>query len=280
MSKVQWQWQILRAGSFRLDGGSMFGIIPKALWSRHTQSDELNRIVLQTNCVLLSDGDRTVLIESGYGRDWNAKLRSIYGMEERWIGDALSEVGVDTDDIAHVFLSHLHFDHGGGVTDRGADGQSRPTFANARIHVQQTEWDDALANKTTMRGTYLSENLEPIASSIDLADGAGEPIEGIRVMPMVGHTWGQQAIVFDDEHGSVAFCGDVLPTADHVDSAYNMAFDMLPYENMLTKRRLFEQCVTDDWRLILPHESGDPVVRVKRDSHEGRVKYSLHAVER
>jgi len=242
----------------------MFGILPKPMWSKFCESDELNRILLQTNCVLLEDDeDRKVLIETGYGDKFDAKNRSIYAMEDRWIGSALSEIEIDPESIDAVFVTHLHFDHAAGLTHIDPDSSEiHPTFPNAKIYVQQKEWDDALANKTTMMRTFFKEHLEAIDDSFELLNGTGEPIPGVRVFPVPGHTWGQQAIVFRDENGILVFPGDVMPTANHVGFTANMAYDMEPYTNTQTKRALFQQCIEGEWRIILAHEPDQPVVRV------------------
>jgi glyoxylase-like metal-dependent hydrolase (beta-lactamase superfamily II) len=256
-----WSWTLLRAGAFRLDGGSMFGIVPKALWSRKVEADANNRIPLQTNCLLLERDGVRVLIETGYGDKWTEKERSIYAMEPRCILNALAEHGVEPGSIDHVALTHLHFDHAGGLTRLCEDGKVVPNFPHAQVHVQRQEWDDALSNRSTMRGTYLRTHLDPIADCVICHDGEDELLPGLRVMPMPGHTWGQQAICFDDAEGTVCFPGDVLPTRNHVGLAFSMGYDMLPHTNMESKRSLFSQTLANDWRLVLGHETTTPVIR-------------------
>jgi len=298
-----WSWQLLRAGSFRLDGGGMFGVVPKVLWARMVAPDDLNRIPLQTNCLLLrsreSGRPRTVLIEAGFGDKWSDKDRDIFAIERRSIVDALREVNTSPEEIDLVIVSHLHFDHAAGLTrvekSSGA-GQGiasetvppaiLPTFPNARVVVQRREWEDALANRSTMTRTYLRDHLDPIADRVILIDGeadlgalpAGAPwhAPGIHVWPVPGHTWGQQAIRFHDDKGVVAFVGDVIPTASHVGLAFSIGYDMEPYTNMLTKRALLERAEREGWRLVLDHEPGDAVVRVRKHPE----KPSQFALER
>lgn len=265
MSHHTWRWQLLRAGSFRLDGGTMFGIIPRVLWQKLAPPDDLNRITLQTNCLLLEDGRRRVLVETGYGSKFDAKNRDIFALEDRWIGTALAEAGVNRADIDAVIVTHLHFDHAGGLTCSESPGAPpRPSFPNAKVYVQRTEWEDALANKSTMTRTYLRDHLDPVADRVVLLDGECEAVAGVWVFPTPGHTWGQQGVVFADGQGTVVFPGDVMPTAAHVGAAYNMAYDVLPYDNMFTKRRLLARCADEGWRLAIDHEPGRAVVRVRR----------------
>ncbi len=269
-----WSWRVLQAGAFKLDGGAMFGVVPKALWNRMVDSDDANRIPMQTNCVLLERKDGyKVLIEAGYGNKFGAKDRKIFSLESRWIGDALAEIGVEREEINSVVVSHLHFDHAGGLTYIDGDETPRPSFPNASIYTQRIEWDDALANKSTMTKTYLVDHLKPIQDQVVFLHGEAEIFPGLRVKPVPGHTWGQQAILFDDEIGTICFPGDVLPTINHVGSAFNMAYDMLPYQNMLTKQALLAEAMQENWRLVLDHEPGQPLVFVGRN--EGG-RYTLH----
>jgi glyoxylase-like metal-dependent hydrolase (beta-lactamase superfamily II) len=263
-----WSWKLLRAGSFRLDGGSMFGVVPKAVWAKFAPPDELNRIPLQTNCLLLERDGTRVLIETGFGEKWTDKERGLYELERRTIIDALREIDVAPESIEHIIVTHLHFDHAGALTSLGQDGDPVPTFPGAEIIVQRSEWQDALANKSTMTRTYLRSHLDPIAERVRLIDGAKEVLAGISVEPVPGHTWGQQSVWFRDAMGPMVFPGDVMPTVNHVGLPFSMGYDMLPYQNMLTKASLLERAVNENMRLVLDHEPGVAIVRV--DSDAGR----------
>jgi glyoxylase-like metal-dependent hydrolase (beta-lactamase superfamily II) len=264
---VTWRWRLLRAGAMRLDGGGMFGVVPKVLWSRMAEPDEQNRIPLQTNCLLLEDGRRRVVVETGFGGKWSDKERGFYELQRRTVLDALGEIDVDPADVTDVIVTHLHFDHAGGLTRLRQDAAGPvPSFPNARVHVQKIEWDDALAGKSVMTATYLRSHLDPIADRVHAFDGAGEILPGIDVFPVPGHTWGQHAVRFEDGDGIVCFPGDVMPTANHVGLSFSMGYDVCPYENMLTKRALLERAAAEGWRLVLDHDPGEPIVRVRRDA--------------
>ncbi len=267
-----WSWKLLRAGAFRLDGGSMFGVAPRTIWSTLAQPDADNRIGLQTNCLLLEHADQRVLIETGFGSKWTDRERGFYDLEHRTVIDALAEVDCAPAQIDLVIVTHLHFDHAGGLTHLDESGRAVSTFSNAEIVTQRVEWNDALANKSTMTRTYLRDHLDPIADQVRLVDGEQEIAPapgltaGLTVWPMIGHTWGQQAVRFDDDEGVVCFPGDCLPTINHVGPSFNMGYDMLPFENMRSKHELLARAAQDEWRLVLDHEPGDPVRRVMRDS--------------
>ncbi len=264
---------MLQAGTLRLDGGGMFGVVPRAIWSQLTLPDDANRIGLQTNCLLLRSDDRIVLVETGCGDKWSAKTRTIFAIENRTIIDALGGQEVPPSDITDVMVTHLHFDHAGGLTRVDGDDVV-PVFENAAVHVQGREWEDALANRSTMTGTYLRTHLDPIADRVSLLDGEQVILPGVRSWPMPGHTWGQQAVLIDTADGVVCFPGDVCPTRHHVGAPYSMGYDMLPYQNMLSKRLLLERSVAESWTLVLDHDPDHAVFRVHADGDW----YSLEAI--
>jgi glyoxylase-like metal-dependent hydrolase (beta-lactamase superfamily II) len=271
-----WTCDVLRAGSLRLDGGGMFGIIPKSMWSSWVEADDANRIDLQTNCLLLRRGGRTVLVETGCGDKWSEKERAMYALERRTVVDALREHDVDPAAIDTVIVTHLHFDHAGGLTTFGGgdptDQDASPSlvFPNAEIVVQRREWEDALANRSTMTRTYLRSHLDPIAERVRLVDGVADVAPGIRVEPLPGHTPGQQGVFVETTLGTVVFPGDLLPTIHHAHHSAATAYDMEPYETMLVKRRFLERAIDESLTIVLDHEPGEPSVRAVRDDR-GRI---------
>tara|TARA_X000001036_G_scaffold131463_4_gene124383 strand:+ start:14678 stop:15460 length:783 start_codon:yes stop_codon:yes gene_type:complete len=255
---MTWNWTLLDAGRFALDGGSMFGVVPKALWSRLVEPDEKNRIPEACNCVLLEKDGERVLIETGYGDDWNDKEVDMFAMNGTTILDVLNEHSVNPDSINTVILSHLHFDHAAGVT----------LLPNAKVIVQKQEWEDANNNRSTMSRTYLPRVLDSIRDRIELVDGNTTVYGDIQLTVRKGHTWGLQSIEFEDIDGTVCFCSDVMPTKNHVGLAYSMGYDMLPWDNARTKKLLLEQAHAENWRLVLYHEPSSPVVTVVKNVHD------------
>ncbi len=293
-----WNWTLLRAGGFMLDGGAMFGVIPMPLWTRLVKPDDRNRIPVQTNCLLLERGGHIAVIEVGNGDKFGPKERDIYGMEDRSILDALHEADCPPEDVRSVIISHLHFDHAGGLTRKpraGEGGGPQLTFPNAEIIVQRREWEDAIANRSTMSKTYLRDHLtEGVRDRLKLLDGPaapdpvleaeevrGEVFPGVEVLPGVevvripGHTWGQQGVRFRAADGSVVvFVPDVMPTVHHASAAANMAYDVEPWVSMRMRMRLLSEARARGWTLALDHEAGEAVVRVEVDPSKPGV-YSL-----
>jgi glyoxylase-like metal-dependent hydrolase (beta-lactamase superfamily II) len=275
----------LRTGAFRLDGGGMFGLIPKSMWSQWITPDADNRIALATRSLLVETArDGLVLVEAGCGDKWTDKERAMYALERRTAVDALREAGVDPADIAHVVVTHLHFDHAGGLT-RAGDAGPVATFPRARIHVQRTEWRDALANKSTMTRTYLRTHLDPIASEVELHDGECAPLAGFTLLPAAGHTWGHQAVLVEGASaaGGAAphlFAGDACPTIHHAHPAASLGYDMMAYQAMCTKLALLDRAEREGWTIALDHDDGHALVRVVRSAtREGGDRLSLEPIE-
>ncbi len=214
---------------------------------------------------------------TGFGVMWSEMARGFYDLERRTVVDALREAGCEPSQIDVVVVTHLHFDHAAALTRLDESGTTVPTFPEAEIVAQQTEWEDAMANKSTMTRTYLRSHLDPVRDRLRLVRGEAEIRPGLTVQPAPGHTWGQQAVRFRDEEGMVCFPGDVMPTVHHAGPAFNMGYDVTPYRNMTTKRELLARAAGEGWRLVLDHEPGDAVVRVAPDEDRpGR--FTLSAV--
>ncbi|MDD4891816.1 MAG: MBL fold metallo-hydrolase [Phycisphaerae bacterium] len=260
--------RLLEGGRFWLDGGGMFGVVPRTMWQERIQPDGQNRIRLSCTCVLVEGHGRRVLIESGTGDKWNDKDAGIYGIEDRGgILASLRAGGIDPASINAVFCSHLHFDHGGGLTTLGADSRPRLSFPNARVYVQRREWQDATANLSHMRTTYRPENIAPLAEAgvVVPLDGAADVLPGIRVEPAPGHTLGSQAIFVGDDQGTLCFIGDVLPTRFHLRPYWTMAYDVQPMTVNETRAKLVARAIAGQWVVVLPHDPLGHAGRVRQD---------------
>ncbi|MFZ9913905.1 MAG: MBL fold metallo-hydrolase [Phycisphaerales bacterium] len=265
----------LKTGAFRLDGGGMFGLIPKTMWSRWVEADAENRIALATRSLLVETRDGLVLVEAGYGDKWSEKERATYALERRTAVDALREAGVDPREIAHVVVTHLHFDHAGGLTHEAPGGGLAPVFPNARVHVQRQEWSDALANRSTMTRTYLRTHLDPIADRVELHDGARMALDRVELIPTPGHTWGHQSVLVRPVGGaahepSVLFAGDACPTLHHAHPAASLGYDMMAYESMLTKLRILGRAADEGWTIALDHDPEHALTRAVR--HDAAIR--------
>jgi len=264
----EWSWKVLQAGGLRLDGGGMFGIIPRTTWTDWIDTDGSNRIPLQTNCLLLRRDDVTVLVETGCGDKWTKNERDFYAIEDRTVVDALREIDVSPEEIDLVVVSHLHFDHAGGLTRLEGDGPDAspvPVFPNAEVVVQRRELDDAIANRSTMTRTYLPNHIEPMGPRFRPVDGEAELLPGLRVEPLPGHTPGMHGIFVETDVGTVVFPGDLLPTIHHAHPSAATAYDQLPYETFLTKRAFMHQAAESSWTVVLDHDAFHPVVHATFD---------------
>lgn len=263
----EFEVHIVSGGAFKLDGGAMFGIIPRPLWSRLYAPDEAGRIQLDTNCLLIRTPDELVLVDTGNGPKMGEKDRGIFDLApgETLLGN-LAAVGVRPEEVSTVLLTHLHMDHVGGAT-RLAGEEVFPAFPNARFVAQRREWEDALHNRSHMRSSYRLENLEPLQRSgrLKLLDGDAEVVPGISVQVTGGHTPAHHC-VFMRSGGETAFLpADICPTVGHLRGPYNMAYDLDPYRTMQAKAELLNRAAEEGWTVFFDHEPIRKCVRLHRD---------------
>lgn len=247
---------MVNGGDIRLDGGAMHGVVPKTLWSKLVSCDEHNRCTYATNCLLVELGGRRVLIESGNGDKFPARMKEIFGIEhDRSIAVALAELGVEPDSIDVVVLTHLHFDHVGGCTRRTGAGVE-PVFRRARHVVQRAELDAALHPHERNRASYLDENLGPLleAGLIDPVEGELEVTPGVHVLPTPGHSRGHQSVLVDGGGERALFLGDVVPTSVHVRLPWTMAYDLDVEATLASKKGLYERALAEDWLVLFGHD--------------------------
>ncbi len=257
----EFELDLIPGGTFRLDGGAMFGVVPKTLWSRVTAPDDENRIPLTTNCLLLRSPETTVLIETGCGEKYSEKERGIYRMQHPSpLVANLAVRGVRPDRVKLVINTHLHFDHAGGNTVLH-EGRPTATFPNARYVTQALE--HAEANRPTERNaaSYRTQDWKPLEESgqLDLVEGDTEVLPGVRLIPTPGHTRGHQSVLIDSGERQLLFIGDLCPTIAHVPLPWIMSFDLHPMTTLETRRALYNTILEHQWTVMFAHDPTHPV---------------------
>lgn len=255
------QLTLLDAGRLRLDGGAMFGVVPKPLWSRLEEPDERNRIRLAMNLLLIEDGKQRTLVDTGAGTDWDDKLKDIYGLETKTAAEILRPAGLQPEQIDRVVNSHLHFDHAGGNTVPAGDGGYRPAFPNAEYVVQEGELETARLQNERVRASYRVGAFEPLAEQgrLRLVRGDAEISPHVRLRVARGHTPSMQIVLVQTAEGVVAYLGDLVPTSSHVHYPFIMAYDLEPLETLTTKKRLLPVAAAEGWRIVFEHDAGMPL---------------------
>lgn len=266
-------------GRFRLDGGAMFGVVPKVLWEKCCPADERNRIALALNCLLIRAHGKNILVDTGLGSKENGKFQDLFAIDRTPpLYDSLKQLGLTSEDIHLVVNTHLHFDHAGGNTIRDAQGEVLPAFPKAKYFVQRGEYEDAARANERTKASYRRENFTPVAhvNQWEFLDGDTELLPGISAVVTQGHTRCHQGVKIESE-GKVAFyLGDLIPTVSHLPLPYIMGYDLYPLQTLETKRWILDRALDEKWLLVFEH---DPKVQkgyVKKDV-EG--KYFLQEVK-
>ena len=254
-------------GRFRLDGGAMFGVVPKMLWERCCQPDDQNRISLGLNCLLIRAGRKNILVDTGLGDKEDAKFQEMFAVERiPTLRDSLKMQGLTPEDIHMVVNTHLHFDHAGGNTVR-ENGAIVPTFPRAKYFVQRGEYEDAARANERTRASYRRENFTPVAhvDQWEFMDGETELVPGVSVVVTEGHTRHHQSIKIESE-GQIAFyLGDLIPTVSHLPLAYIMGYDLYPLQTLETKRWVLDRALSENWLLVFEHDPRVLMGRVRKD---------------
>jgi len=267
----------LDAGPFGLDGGAMFGVVPKVLWEKKSPADAANRIRMRANSLLVRTQRKNILVETGNGSKMDAKLRSIYNVGE---GDPLLEslahAGVKPDQIDLVINTHLHFDHCGGNTSIVND-RPRPTFRRARYVVQRAELEHAMNPTERDRASYFPENFAPISKQglWDLVDGDTEILPGISVARIPGHNASIQAVLISGGGKTLAFVADLFPTRHHIPLPWIMAYDLYPLQSLETKRQWIPRMLQGQWIVVFGHDPDVPAATL----HERAGKVEIEPVD-
>lgn len=258
-------------GRFRLDGGAMFGVVPKALWERCCPADELNRISLSLTALLIRAKGKNILVDTGLGSKEDAKFQRMFAVERTpTLLESLKRLGLGRGDIHMVINTHLHFDHAGGNTMQ-ENGSIVPTFPNAKYFIQHGEFEDAARANERTKASYRRDNFTPIAhvNQWEFLHGDSELLPGITAVVTAGHTRFHQAVKIESEEQTAFYLGDLIPTVSHLPLPYIMGYDLFPIQTLETKRWVLDQAFEERWLLLFEH---DPVVQagyVRRDQ-EGK----------
>jgi len=266
----------IQAGGQKLDGGAMFGVVPKPLWEKRIAADERNRIQLGMRFLLIEHPSGPILVDTGAGNKENEKFKDIYGIENEGGGhltmleDGLAQIGVRPSDIVLVINTHLHFDHAGGNTRLGANGAVEISFPNATYIIKRAEYEYATHPNERTAASYFDRNYTPIeaAGKVEFVSREKEIVKGIRVISTPGHTPSHQSILIESAGERAFYLGDLVPTHAHLPLPWIMGYDVEPLVTLETKRRILKQAVEEKWLLIFEHDAGVPWGRVE---HDGKV---------
>jgi glyoxylase-like metal-dependent hydrolase (beta-lactamase superfamily II) len=254
-------------GYIRLDGGAMFGVVPKPLWEKHAPPDDRGRILLAMRPLIVR-GMRTMLIDAGLGDKDDAKFHDIYGVDRsRNLDITLAEAGLRPDDIDIVLASHLHFDHCGGFTYRDASGAIRPKFPRAQYVVRRGEWEDATHTHERNRASYLPDNYVPLAGAgvLQLVDDDVTIMPGVRVKRTGGHCMHHQIIYIESKSETAIFAADLVPTTAHLPNAWIMGYDLYPMDTLAAKKAFFADVAEKNALVFFEHDPSVAAAHIRED---------------
>jgi glyoxylase-like metal-dependent hydrolase (beta-lactamase superfamily II) len=262
---------VLTDGTYYLDGGAMFGVVPKPLWQKRAPADDQNRILLGTNTVVVRTGQHTVAIETGIGNKLPEKLRAIYDAKAQ-LPESFDEAGIRLEEVDVVINSHLHFDHCGWNTVRRGSTVV-PTFPGAKYYAPEGEWQYAQKPSERDAISYISANYDPLVSTgqMQLLEGDQEIVPGISVAVFPGHTRHMQAVILHSEGKTACYISDLIPTTWHLDLTWGMSFDLFPLETIANKKRYYAQAIPKKWLTLFTHDPNMPWAYVEKDEKEKMV---------
>ncbi len=262
------EFSIFSDGTYFLDGGAMFGVVPKPLWEKKMAADKLNRIVLGLNTLLIRTGKHNVIVETGIGPKLTPKLGDIYGHTPKLL-DNLRAGGVDPKSIDIVINTHLHFDHCGWNTYM-ENGRVVPTFPNAKYYAQRVEVEHGHRQLERDRISYISENYDPLIESgqMTLLDGDADIVPGISVRLYPGHTKSMQGVIIRSGGQTACYIGDLIPTTAHTDLTWVMAYDILPLETIESRKRFYAEAIPQEWLVVFTHDHQHPFAYLEYDERK------------
>ena len=256
----------INTGEFCLDGGGMFGIVPKPLWEKTNPSDDKNRVVLNSRCLLLENGSRKILVDTGIGNYWDQKFKDIYRVDQSRsnLFQSLENKGVHPDDITDVILTHLHFDHTGGAVIKNED-KFYPAFPNAKYFVQKKHFEWAENPSLKDKGSFIQERFIPLVEEgiLELIDGESKFDDEIELLTFNGHTPAQQLLKISDSTNTLFYCGDLIPFASHLRLPYIMSFDLEPLKTLSEKKKILKSALSENWILCFEHDPFNTCVKIE-----------------
>lgn len=271
----------IETGRFKLDGGAMFGVVPKTLWNRKLESDEKNRILMATRCLLIKSKTtgRQYLVDNGCGDKFDEKMQRIYSLNfnHSELERSLDAVGIAPSDITDMVFTHLHFDHCGGTTTYDKSGELTHRFKNATYHVNKRHWQTATHPNAREKASFFQENIKPIEKSgrLNLVKDNHTFEDGFNTIHMNGHTIGQQLPFLYDSKRTLVYGADLIPTHAHVPLPWVMGYDMFPLQTLKEKEPFLEKAVNNQWYLYLEHDAYNEIVTVNKKKGKFTVDQSL-----
>lgn len=277
----KYKLSIVESGFFALDGGAMFGIIPKVLWQKTNPPDEINRIKMSTRHLLLESDSKKIIIDTGMGDKWDEKLKSIYSIDDKFsMNLALAHKGIKVDDITDVILTHLHFDHTGGSTKQNNE-KLEPAFPNAKYYVQKQNFDWARLPSDRDKASYIKENFLPLFEEglIKFINGDKQLDDEIELIVINGHTFGQQMVKISDRATTFLFCADLIPTYAHIPLPYIMGYDLQPLVTLEEKKTILKRALDEDWKLFFGHDPEIAFASIKKFGEGYKVDKKFRSIE-
>ncbi len=263
----------IETGDFRLDGGAMFGVVPKVLWNRQCPANESNRISMTARCLLLESPARKILIDTGIGQKEEEKFSAMFEVdfERNTLDRSLSRLGLRAEDITDVIYTHLHFDHAGGATKRQGS-EVHPAFPNAQYFVQRRQYDHAFTRCDRDRASYLDHNYVPVKHEgrLNLLDGDVEIFPGVEILLSNGHTPALQTIKISDSHTTLWYPTDLIPLAAHIPLPYIMGYDLWPLTTLEDKKKYLTRAAEESWIVCFEHDPANIACTLHRED-SGRI---------
>ncbi|PID79110.1 MBL fold metallo-hydrolase [bacterium DOLZORAL124_64_63] len=258
MKLGEWQFRAVHDGRFKLDGGAMFGVVPKIFWEKQHPADDMNRIELDLRCLLAEHGTRRILVDVGMGDRWDARKVGVFDLRRRpnHLVAELAEAGITRESITDVILTHLHFDHSGGLLRAADDGTLEPVFPNATVWLQRRHWEWAANPSPRDRASFRPADFGLLKDNekLRLVEGRAEILPGVVVMPVSGHTPGQQMVEFHTGERTLVYCADLIPFRSQVHVPWIMGFDLNPLLTVTEKQNFLTRAVEDGYILVFEHD--------------------------